>query len=59
MDVGQQSCYFWSKIPWRERKCETVRCYDATASTLSPKVRGEVFSHLNEVAVKRLSSMRN
>jgi hypothetical protein len=42
-----------------KRKCETVRCRDATASSSVSKVRGEVFAHFHAIAVKRYSSTRN
>jgi hypothetical protein len=48
---------FWSKISWGKRKCETVRCRDATASSFV--ARGEVFEHFHRLAVKHHSSMRN
>jgi hypothetical protein len=48
---------FGQKLPGR-RKCETVRCCDATVSSFVTKVRGEVFSHFRAVAVKRHSSVR-
>jgi hypothetical protein len=35
-----------------KRKCETVRCPDATASSFVAKVPGEVFAHFHAVAVK-------
>jgi hypothetical protein len=38
---------------------EIVHCYDATASSFVTKVRGEVFTHVHAVAVKRHSSMQN
>jgi hypothetical protein len=56
---GQQSCSFWSKMLWQRRKCETVRCRDASAGSFFAKARGEVFPHFHAVAVKRHSSMRN
>jgi hypothetical protein len=37
---------------WRKRKRETVRCYDATARSFVAKVRGEVSSHFDEVAIE-------
>jgi hypothetical protein len=40
------------KIPWLRRKCETVRCCDATASSFVAKIRGENFAHFQAVAVK-------
>jgi hypothetical protein len=43
---------------WR-RKCGTVRCYDATASSFVAKVQGEVFSHFHTFTVEDHSSMRN
>jgi hypothetical protein len=49
----------WSKIPWRERKGQTVHCHDATDSSLLPKVRTEVFAHFHAGTVKRHSSMWN
>jgi hypothetical protein len=42
-----------------KRKCETVRCHDAAASSFVTKVQGEVFAHFHKVTVKRHSSMRN
>jgi hypothetical protein len=41
-----------------KRKWENVRCRDTTASSFVAKVRGEVFSHIIAVAVKRHSSVR-
>jgi hypothetical protein len=43
---------------WK-RKCETVRCCDATASSFVTKVRGEVFAHFHTPAVKSYNSMWN
>jgi hypothetical protein len=58
--VGDDShVVFLKKNPWLKRKCETVRCRDATASSFVAKVRGEVFAHFHAVAVKRHNSMRN
>jgi hypothetical protein len=57
MGEWRQLCCFWSKIPWCERKCETVRCREATASSSVSKARGKVFAHFHVVAVKRNSSM--
>jgi hypothetical protein len=37
----RRSCCFWSKVPWGKKKCETVRCLDATASYSVAKFRGE------------------
>jgi hypothetical protein len=42
-----------------KNKCETVRCRDATASSIAVKDRSEVFAHFHKVAVKRHNSMRN
>jgi hypothetical protein len=42
---------FGKKNPWWKRKCETVRCRDATGSSFVAKVRGEVFTHFHAVAV--------
>jgi hypothetical protein len=56
---GRQPRCFWSQIPWGKRKCEKVRCRDATASSFSAQVREEVFAHFYTVAVNRHSSMRN
>jgi hypothetical protein len=56
---GRQSYYFWSKIPWLKRKCTTVRCRNAAASSFVFKVRAEVFARIHAVAIKRHSSMRN
>jgi hypothetical protein len=55
---GRQSCYFWSKFPWWERKYETVCCCNATDSSFVAKVRGEILVHFHAVAVKRHSSMK-
>jgi hypothetical protein len=52
MGGGRQSLCFWSEIPWQERKCETVRCRDATASSFVAKVRGEVFAHFYAFSIK-------
>jgi hypothetical protein len=35
-----------------KRKCETMRCRDAAASTFVAKVRGELFAHFHAVALK-------
>jgi hypothetical protein len=56
---GRQFCCFSSTIPWCKRKCETVHCRDATASSFIDKVHGEVFTHFNAVAVKHHSSIWN
>jgi hypothetical protein len=40
-----------------EKRCETVRCRDATASSFVVKVGSEVFAHVLAVAVNRHSSM--
>jgi hypothetical protein len=50
---------FGKKIPWWKRKCETVRCRDATASSFVAKVRSEVFAHFNAVAEKLQNSVQN
>jgi hypothetical protein len=50
---------FMLKIRRWKRKCETLRCRDATASSFVVKVRDKVFTHFHAVAVKRHSSMRN
>jgi hypothetical protein len=42
-----------------KRKCETVHCDDATASSFVTKVQGEDFTHFHTVTVKRHSSMQN
>jgi hypothetical protein len=42
------SLWFWLEIP-----CDTVRCLDATASSFVAKVQGEIFAHIEAVAVKR------
>jgi hypothetical protein len=42
-----------------ERKCATVRCRDATASSFVAKFRGEVFARFHAVTLNRHSSMRN
>jgi hypothetical protein len=47
------------KIIWWKRKCETVRCRDATVSNFVAKVLAEAFSYFNGIAVKCQSSMRN
>jgi hypothetical protein len=46
-------------IPWWKRKCETVRCRDATASSFVTKVRGEVFAHFHAFVTKRNSNIWN
>jgi hypothetical protein len=56
---GRQSCCLGTEIPWWNRKCETMHCHDATASSFAAKVRGKVFSHYHAVAVKRHNSMQN
>jgi hypothetical protein len=56
--VGNDKHCFWANIPWWKRKCEAVRCHDASASFVA-KDRVEVFSHFHAVAVKRHSSMGN
>jgi hypothetical protein len=40
-----------------EKECETVRCRDATASSLVAKVRGEVFAHFHAVAVSGIDRL--
>jgi hypothetical protein len=50
---------FGKKFTGEKRKCETVRCHFATASSFAAKVRDEVFAHFHAVAVKYHSSMRN
>jgi hypothetical protein len=55
----RRPCCFWSRILWLQRKCETVRCSDAAASSVIAKVRGEVFAHFQAVAVKRHSTIWN
>jgi hypothetical protein len=47
------------KNPWWKKKCETVRCCDASAISFVAKVGEEVFAHFRKVAVKRQSNMRN
>jgi hypothetical protein len=42
---GQQSFWFWSKIPWWKRKCVMVHCCDATASPFVAKF-GAKSSHI-------------
>jgi hypothetical protein len=42
-----------------EKKCGTVCCCDATASSFVSKVRGKVFTHFHTVAIKRHNSMQN
>jgi hypothetical protein len=56
---GQQSRSFWSKILWRKRKSEKVRCYESTANSCVAQVRGEILAYFQAVAVNRQSSMRN
>jgi hypothetical protein len=46
-------------VPWWKRKCETVRCRDATASFFVAKVWGEVFAHFHTVTLKHQNSMQN
>jgi hypothetical protein len=36
---------FGKKFPGEKRKCEAVRCHDATASCFVVKVPGKAFSH--------------
>jgi hypothetical protein len=47
------------KIPPWKRKCETVRCRDATSSSFVTKVQGEVFTQFHAVTIKHHSSMQN
>jgi hypothetical protein len=49
---GQQSCYVWSKLPWRQRKCETVRSRVGTGNSFVVKVRGEIFTHFHALTIK-------
>jgi hypothetical protein len=56
---GRQSCHFSTKISWWKRKCGTVCCRDATASSLVVKVQREVFANFHSVATIHHSSMRN
>jgi hypothetical protein len=56
---GRQSCCFRSKIPWRKRRCKTVRCRDATTSSFDAKVRWEVFAHFHAVIVESHSNVPN
>jgi hypothetical protein len=42
---------FWSKIPWSKRKCETVCCHDAIASSSVSKVRSELFAYFHTFAI--------
>jgi hypothetical protein len=53
---GRHSCCFWSKILWRKRMCETLRCRDETSSSFVAKVCGEVFAYFHSVTLKRHSS---
>jgi hypothetical protein len=55
----RQSCCFWATAPWWEKKCKTVLCRDATASSFIGKVWGKVFAHFLAVAVEGQGSMRN
>jgi hypothetical protein len=50
---------FLVKNSLAKRKCETLCCHGATASSFVAKVRGEVFSYFHAVAVKHDSSMQN
>jgi hypothetical protein len=49
--------FFGKKFPDEKRKCETVLCRDATASSYVKKVQGAVFTHFHAVTVKCPSSM--
>jgi hypothetical protein len=58
--VGNDTHVFlFVKIPGWKRKCEMVRCHDATASSFVEKVWGEVFTHFHLIVVKHHSSMRS
>jgi hypothetical protein len=50
---------FWSGRKWWQRKCETVHCHDAAASSFVTRIQGKVFAHFHSFAVKRHSSMQN
>jgi hypothetical protein len=50
---------FGQNFPWLKKKCETMRCYDATTSSFVAKVCHEVFAHFHAVGVKRHSSIWN
>jgi hypothetical protein len=40
------------RIPGGKKKCQTMRCRDATASSFVAKVLSEVFAHFHAVALK-------
>jgi hypothetical protein len=46
-------------FPGEIKKCDPVRCRDATANIFVGRLRGEVFTNFDAVAVKRHSSTRN
>jgi hypothetical protein len=47
---------FGKKKSQMKRKCEMVRCRNATASSFVAKVQGEVFARFHAIVVKRHSS---
>jgi hypothetical protein len=57
--VGDNSHIVFRQNLLVEKKCETVRCRDETASSFVAKFRGEVFAHFHAVALKRHRSMWN
>jgi hypothetical protein len=56
---GTTVMLFLVKISLMKKKCETVRCRDATASYFFAKVCIEVLAHFHAVAVKLHSSTQN
>jgi hypothetical protein len=49
--VGNDSHVFGKKNSRSERKSETARSRDTTASSFVAKVQGEIFSHFHAIAV--------
>jgi hypothetical protein len=50
---------FLVKNSLAKKKCETVCCCDATASSFVAKVQSEVFAYFQAVTIKRHSNMQN
>jgi hypothetical protein len=51
--VGDDShVVFGKKFPGENRKCETVHCHDAAASSFVTKVWSKVFTNFHAVAVE-------
>jgi hypothetical protein len=50
---------FFLKNSLAKRKCETVHCHDATASSFVAKVQSKAFVHFHAVAVKHHKSVQN